>query len=878
MKRYCLVVLCLFWLQVPSYLMAQDSPGVITTVAGSGPAELGKGDFSGDSGPATQARLNRPFSIAVGISGDIYIADLDNLRIRRIDSNAIITTFAGGGTAPPPSVPPPGSSLITLSDDGGPAVQAYLGRPFGVAADRKGNIYIAEEHQRVRRVDANGIITTFAGSGITGFSGDNGPAIYANFRGGSGVVVDPEGNVYIADASNHVVRRVSPDGIITTIVGIGPPTTFTGFVEGGFAGDGGPAIKARLKRPMGLAVGPDRSIYIADTNNHRIRRVGLDGIITTIAGTGTAGFAGDKGVAIQANLNNPQGIAVDIKGNVYIADTNNHRIRRVGLDGIITTIAGIGYYSFYGDGGMATKATLDWPSGVVVDAKGNIYIADQGFHRIRRVSGETLSTPPVQPPLINFVASVLSGETPLLVKFTAVSSGGPVTGYSWSFGDNENANSTETTIDHTYRSAGTYTVVLNVSGPGGSDTKTKEGFITVTAPKPVIVVLPASIGFGNVEVGQRGAPLKVTVSNIGNGVLEVSSVTLFGANPADFSVSSTIFNIVAGGLVRTIEVVFVPTSFGSKSALLHIYHNAAGSPSVITLDGVGVPPPPPVESNVGAFLAFPLSKRDPHNVRINSVFDHSMSRGSYTADGVVVAYTGEKGEVKYGQDYVTTINGNRLSGYQSSTTPNFKINGNYWGGGKQEFLYYDGHPGFDYRTRDDDQDPKNGQINVLAAADGVVTLFKDADSTLAINHGNDYITYYLHLSKRIVSDGASVKKGDIIGVSGKSSQTEIIPHLHFEVRLNKVPVDPYGWQGSGRDPYESRAKNVELWIKPIVVPPPPTPDFDGDGIVDLGDFFLFASAFGHKAVGEYAKFDLDGDGEIGLGDFFIFAASFGKRA
>jgi len=206
------------------------------------------------------------------------------------------------------------------------------------------------------------------------------------------------------------------------------------------------------------------------------------------------------------------------------------------------------------------------------------------------------------------------------------------------------------------------------------------------------------------------------------------------------------------------------------------------------------------------FLSFPLPNRDSTTAKINTVFDHSQT-SPYTVDGVVVAYTGETGRSQYGEDYVITLNGNALYGYKNSSGTSFTVNGNYAGGGNSTYLYYEGHPGIDYRTTDQ---AANGQINVLAAADGVAHWVQGSVyNTLWIDHGNGYSTHYLHLSQKIAVDGASVTRGQIIGVSGDSGVPGN-PHLHFEVQFNGVPVDPYGWQGSGPDPY-TLAVNVNLW-------------------------------------------------------------------
>ena len=254
--------------------------------------------------------------------------------------------------------------------DGGPAVEAELYNPAGVAVDGAGNLYIADSSNNgIRKVDSTGTITTIAGTGELGFSGDGGPAVEAELYYPAGVAVDSAGNVYIADTGNQRIRKVDSTGTITTIAGSG---------EFGFSGDGGPAVEAEFRSPRGVAVDSAGNVYIADAGNRLIRKVDSTGTITTIAGTGEFGFSGDGGPAAAARLAFPYGVAVDSAGNVYIADTGNQRIRKVDSTGTITTIAGSGEFGFSGDGGPAVEAEFRNPRGVAVDSAGNVYIADSG--------------------------------------------------------------------------------------------------------------------------------------------------------------------------------------------------------------------------------------------------------------------------------------------------------------------------------------------------------------------------------------------------------------------------------------------------------------------------------------------------------------------
>jgi uncharacterized protein (TIGR03437 family) len=340
--------------------------GVINSVVGNG--TIG---YSGDGGAPLSAELLAPISVAVDSSGNIYIVENGDSRIRKVDSKyTAINTIAGTGVG-------------GFSGDGSSATKAALNSPTGIAVDGSGNLYIADAlNLRVRKI-ASGNINSVAGNGAVSYSGDGGPAMSAQLNAPESAAMDSAGNLYIADTANNVVREVAKSGIITTFAGNG---------TAGGNGDGGAATSAQLNAPQGVAVDSSGNVYIADTANGRVRKVSASGTISTVAGSGAIGYGGDGGAATSAQLYTPSAVAVDAAGNLYIADFSNNRIRKVSTSGTITTVAGNGNSGFTGDGGPATSANLDTPSGVAVDAAGNIYIADTGNNRIRQVNASGLIT------------------------------------------------------------------------------------------------------------------------------------------------------------------------------------------------------------------------------------------------------------------------------------------------------------------------------------------------------------------------------------------------------------------------------------------------------------------------------------------------------
>lgn len=334
-----------------------DTNGVITTIAGTG-----TGTFGGDNAAATSARVNSPQGVAVDGSGNVYIADTSNNRIRKINTSGTISTVAGNGT---------GGYLA----DNVAATSTRINAPRSVALDSSGNFYIADtSNNRIRKVNSGGTITTVAGTGTASFSGDGGVATSATVRAPQAITFDSADNLYIADTTNHRIRKVS-SGTISTLTGTG---------AAGYSGDGGVATSGQISSPSGIAVDSSGNVYIGDTGNLRVRKIS-SGSITTFAGTGSATYGGDGGPASNAQFTNPQLAVFDGAGNIYLSDSGTHRIRKVSTSGIVTTVAGTGVAGYSGDNGPATSAQLNTPLGIALDAAGNLYIADGNNNRVRKV-------------------------------------------------------------------------------------------------------------------------------------------------------------------------------------------------------------------------------------------------------------------------------------------------------------------------------------------------------------------------------------------------------------------------------------------------------------------------------------------------------------
>ena len=343
--------------------------GQITTFAGAG-----QPGYSGDGGPATQARFNQPFLCATDNRGGLFVCDALNHCVRYIDAKTgICTTVAGTGKK-------------GYSGDGGPAANATLNEPYAVVLDKEQNLYLVDRLNAViRRVDGRtGIITTLAGTGVKGFAGDEGPATQAQFREPNDCFLDGYHNLLVADVTDWRIRRIDlRSGIITSFAGNGKPSN---RALAHSSGDGGLASKAVLAGARAVCADGRGNVYICEREGNVIRRVDATGIITTVAGTGAKGYSGDGGLPLQATLNGPKGLRCDSRGNLLIADCENHAIRKVDfVANQIATIAG-GRVGSGGDNGPAVKAGLNRPHGCIVDKDGTLIICDSENHRVRKVS------------------------------------------------------------------------------------------------------------------------------------------------------------------------------------------------------------------------------------------------------------------------------------------------------------------------------------------------------------------------------------------------------------------------------------------------------------------------------------------------------------
>ncbi len=554
-------------------------PGTISTQAGNGVY-----GYSGDGGPASSGELRLPQAIAVDQAGNVYIADTGNNVIREVAATTgIITTVAGNGS-------------YGYSGDGSLATSASLAGPAGVALDAAGNLYIADfGNNVVREVNAaTGIISTVVGGGSNAGNdglGDGGPATGASLYGPAGLAFDATGNLYIADSYNSLIREVNAvTNIISVVAGGGSSPGSDGL------GDGGPASEAQLSNPQDVAVDANGNLFIADTGNNVVREVS-SGTITAIAGDGSPGYQGDNGPAVNARLNSPGAVVLDAAGDLYIADTSNNMIRRVDGTGIISKIAGTRTPGYTGDGGVPTAARLNYPSAVALDATADVYIADNVNNVIRKIAmtANPLNFPQTsigQTSAVQAIAAVNIGNAPLnfsgltiSANFQQQASGGTDCSGSTILAA---GTSCTTAVAFAPGSAGNLmgemqqtTNSLNVSGSSLNVT------LSGTGVGAGAVLSPASLLFGNQNLGTTSTAQTITLSNHGSATVSLTSITVTGTNTTDFSQTNTCGTSVAAGGSCTISVTFTPAVAGTRSASISVADSAAGSPQTAALSGTG---------------------------------------------------------------------------------------------------------------------------------------------------------------------------------------------------------------------------------------------------------------------------------------------------
>ena len=543
-----------------NYRIRKVAGGVISTVAGNGACVIisGNGTCSalGDNGPATSAQLNYATGVAVDpTTGDLYIGDSENFRVRRV-SGGTITTVAGNGS-------------FGYSGDGGPATSAMLSYSYGIAFDSTGNLYIADAaNNRIRKV-SGGVISTVAGTGAGGYSGDNVLATTATIANPYGVAVDGTGSLYIADTGNSRIRKVS-GGNITTVAG-------NGFAS--FSGDGGQANAAQLSLPSAIAVDGAGTLYISDTGNLRVRQVSAGGVIATVAGNGVFGYSGEN-VPATGSVGNISGLAVDGNGNLFLADQSYSVIQRVS-GGSISTIAGNFGYGYSGDGGPATSASLSNPEGLAVDSAGNIYVADYGNSRVRLVTAAPKAIASIAP------ASVIAGTSNFALQ---------VNGSGFVSGDIVQWNGTN--LATTFVNSGRLIVPLVSSGlvsQPATAAITVNGLSNVAGftvyASPLLTVVKTHSG--NFEQGQMGVTYTITVSNTAglgptSGTVTVTEVVPFGLSLV--SMAGPGWTCPSGGnTCQRSDALAGGTNYPAITVTVNVAANASSLVNGVGVSGGGSP-------------------------------------------------------------------------------------------------------------------------------------------------------------------------------------------------------------------------------------------------------------------------------------------------
>jgi uncharacterized protein (TIGR03437 family) len=552
-------------LLAPAWCWAQGY--TITTVAGG---------WNG-SGTPTAAQLVSPSGVAVDPSGNLYVSDYAYSVVWKITPGGAVSVFAGV------------EGQSGYSGDGSPAIGSELYSPMGLAFDSSGNLYIADSmNGRVRRVDTNGIITTVAGGGLLSLTyGIGGPATQAYLASPQSVLVDASGNLYVSDTLLGRVLKVVPGGTITVYAGY----------PGAGTGDGGPATSAGLLGPVGLAMDSSGNLYIADSLDNRIRKVATNGIITTVAGTGSGSYSGDGGPATQAGLSKPQGVAVDAGGNIYISDTGDDRVRMVTSGGTITTIAGTGQIGSSGDGGPATAAELAGPGDLALGSLGKIYVVDTGLGSSFAVDVRVRLLSPSAPPGGSLPSIKAGGAVSASAfgQFASVAPGSWIEIYgsnlaagsrSWTGGDFSGINA-PTSLDGTSVTVGGQSAFIDYISPGQVNAQVPSNVgagsqqlvvttsvgpstpytVTVNSTEPGLFAPSSFIVGGNQYVGALFSDGVTYVLPPG----AVAGITSRRAQPGD---NITLYGIGFGGVVPNIPAGQVVQQENSLASSFHLFFGA----------------------------------------------------------------------------------------------------------------------------------------------------------------------------------------------------------------------------------------------------------------------------------------------------------------
>jgi hypothetical protein len=589
---------------------AGDTAKDIYTIAGTGGVS-----YYGNGVGALDAELYYPTDAASDSAGNIYIADRSNCVVREVNAGTgNISTFAGI------------SGSCAYGGDGGPATSAHLNSPAGVAVDSSGNVYIADESNCLVREVSGGNITTIAGKSPSlacGYSGDGGAATSAELYYPFGVAVDASGNVYIADEYNHVIRKVSGGTI----------STFAGTNIAGYTGDGGPATSAELYYPPQVAVDAVGNVYIADQYNQRIRKVNTSGVISTVAGNGTAGFQGDGGFATQTSLYYPIGVAVDWAGDILIGDTDNQRVRLVDQAGIIHTIAGVTPTAsgYNGNDILGTTAKLYQPYGAKVDPSGNLYEVDYNNWLVRRIT-----------------ALVVLDSSPASVSFGTVTKGSTSDPVVLTLSANGTVNIGSITPSASFKEADDCPSTLNSgqtcvvevqfapTAPGvvmGTLTVSYNGFFSPSLVVPLqgsgtsLTLTPTSLAFGNQSLNSS---VTKTITVKGATTYSATSATISG-DSTDFTIAS---NTCTGAVTVScvIGVTFDPLSSGAKKGTLVIHDNDPTNPQLAALTGTGTS----FESFTPSSITFKATLVNANSTNTKVTFKYTGT-GSITLNSLVAS-------------------------------------------------------------------------------------------------------------------------------------------------------------------------------------------------------------------------------------------------